>query len=171
MDRRQNSYLLLLATPVAVNVMELEFDPDDTTGGLDNYYDPAYKVSLQRGKVEQVPTDNVTMGSIVGSPDGRIFMAGSDGAVYVSRASHIWAFATWGQNRCAGWMRTWGRIHYRLYPLITTLLVCARVWYVCIVKSHPPAKHSNRMADTNSCTGTRRKGGSRRPAPSTAKST
>lgn len=63
--------------------MELEFDPHDLVGGLDNYRDPMYKVSLQRGKVEEVPTDNVTMGSIVGTPEGRIFMAGSDGAVYV----------------------------------------------------------------------------------------
>eukprot|EP00038_Savillea_parva_P009699 m.185255 g.185255 ORF g.185255 m.185255 type:complete len:1467 (-) comp16397_c0_seq1:169-4569(-) len=89
----QNSFLLLLATPVAVNVMELEFDPDDSVGGLDNFRDARYKVSLQRGKVEQVPTDNVTMGSITGTPDGRIFMAGSDGAVYEllsGRAAQGW---------------------------------------------------------------------------------
>jgi nuclear pore complex protein Nup155 len=91
--RRQSAYLLLLATPVAVNVIDLEFDPDNGVDGLDNYRDTSCKVSLQRGKVEQVPTDNVTMGSIVGTPDGRVFMAGSDGAVYellYGRAAQGW---------------------------------------------------------------------------------
>jgi len=91
--RRNHGFLLLLATPVEIHVMELEMDPDEAGGSLDNFRDPKYKVALQRGKIERVPTDNVTMGSIIGTPDGRIFMAGSDSAVYellYGRAAQGW---------------------------------------------------------------------------------
>ena len=64
---------------------------DSPTFADNNHFN--LQVSLQRGKVEQVPTDNVTMGSIIGTPDGRVFMAGSDGAVYellYGRAAQGW---------------------------------------------------------------------------------
>ncbi|KAF9582364.1 hypothetical protein BGW38_000296 [Lunasporangiospora selenospora] len=60
-------YLLVIATPIDVHLLGVSTGSDSHTLYITNM---------------SVPTDNVAMRSIVGTPDGRIFMNGNDGRLW-----------------------------------------------------------------------------------------
>jgi hypothetical protein len=68
-------YLLAVATPVEVVLIALLFDGDDVERQI--YGDIHF-----RPTPFSVPSDNVLMLKMAGLPNGRIFMAGSDGNLY-----------------------------------------------------------------------------------------
>lgn len=77
-------YLLCLTTPVEIVVLGVSF-----TGSPS---DPYSEMHLQPEPLFNLPSDNVNMLSVVGSPEGRIFLAGKDGCLYevVYQAEEGW---------------------------------------------------------------------------------
>ena len=70
-------WLLVVATPFTIRLLGVIFDERD-------------EIQIRPDSMHVCSTDNVAMTSIVGTPAGRIFMAGNDGAVhelYYQRAS------------------------------------------------------------------------------------
>ncbi len=64
-------YLLVLTTPVEVVVLAVSFAGDDPDGEM-----------ILQPTALSVPTDEVNMLQVVGTPSGRVFMCGSDGNLY-----------------------------------------------------------------------------------------
>ncbi|XP_076083087.1 nuclear pore complex protein Nup155-like isoform X1 [Mytilus galloprovincialis] len=71
-------YLLCLATPVDIVLLGVTFtrpfDGSSSSGGGDMHLLPEYLFSI--------PTDNTFIMNIIGTDNGRIFMAGKDGCLY-----------------------------------------------------------------------------------------
>ena len=72
-------HLLVLATPITVFLIGVTFEPL-TYLNERNYH--GRKMNFDPSTLLPVPTDNVSIKSITGTPDGRIFMGGHDGCVY-----------------------------------------------------------------------------------------
>ena len=67
-----SQYLLVVTTAVEIVVLAVQFSDDDVARGRMILHPTQFTVS----------SDNVNMIKVVGTPNGRIFMAGADGCVY-----------------------------------------------------------------------------------------
>eukprot|EP00041_Stephanoeca_diplocostata_P023976 m.599536 g.599536 ORF g.599536 m.599536 type:complete len:1379 (-) comp22426_c0_seq2:594-4730(-) len=116
------NYYLVLATPVIIRMFGLEFRQ---TGDDDkNFPRHGTIMSFAQGKVLQAPTDNVTMHSMVGTPDGRVFMGGHDGCLYelmYHEGTDSWF--TGSRQKCRKINHTGGGLSFLIPSLVRTLLV------------------------------------------------
>lgn len=102
--RRAIEFLLVLATPVQVYVIGVEFSGEPTLSGSVK----GREINFDHDPLHTTATDNVVMSCIVGTDDGRVFMGGRDGSVYellyeVS-SLHFFCFQLTCFQRDDGWL-------------------------------------------------------------------
>ena len=68
---KDTPFVLVISTPVEIVLLELKIIGDWITGDVELY-----------PTMYNLPSDNVPMRSIVGTPEGKIFLGGHDGALY-----------------------------------------------------------------------------------------
>ncbi|RUP43847.1 hypothetical protein BC936DRAFT_136639, partial [Jimgerdemannia flammicorona] len=77
----QIEYLLILATPIEIILLGMSLNSAATVHTPNGYAHPAGELTLYVTQMS-VPSDNVSMTSIIGTDSGRIFMCGNDGHLY-----------------------------------------------------------------------------------------
>ena len=77
----QIEYLLVLATPIEIILLGMSLNSTAAASTANGYARPAGELTLYVTQMS-VPSDNVSMTSIVGTDNGRIFMCGNDGHLY-----------------------------------------------------------------------------------------
>ncbi|XP_068150657.1 nuclear pore complex protein Nup154 [Drosophila tropicalis] len=92
-------YLLILTTPIEVIVLGVTFGDDSTECKASSRLEQEQQnaMMLMNRPIFVIATDNISIGVIKGTEDGRIFLGGRDGCLY---EIHYQAESSWFGKRC-----------------------------------------------------------------------